>query len=53
MDKNLFKLNKDLSILELEDRQELTLAIASDGIEASKGDDNDVTIIRCGGNSGN
>jgi hypothetical protein len=50
MNNTLFELNKSLSIVELEDRQELTVVTPTVDIEASKGNDNDTTIIRCGGN---
>ncbi len=43
------KFNKGLTIQELEDRHELTIAI---GAETAKDDDNDTTIDRCNGNSG-
>lgn len=37
MNKDTFKLDKTLSIVELENRQELTVALAA--VEASKGND--------------
>ena len=53
MTKGLFNLSEGLSIQELEDRNELTLAIPGEFAETAKDDDNDTTIVRCGGNCSN
>lgn len=50
MDKGLFNLDAGLSIQELEERNELTAAVPAEFAETAKDDDNDTTIIRCGGN---
>ncbi len=50
MDNGLFNLKAGLSIQELEDRNELSVAIPGDVAETAKDDDNDTTILRCGAN---
>jgi hypothetical protein len=45
MNTDIFKLDKSLSIVELENRQELTIATAFETIEARKTSDDD--YIRC------
>ena len=46
------KFEQGLSIQELEERHELTVAVPSEALEAAKDDNNDTTIERCSGNSG-
>ncbi len=52
MSKQSLKFEQGLSIQELEERHELTVAIPADAVETAKDDNNDTTIERCSGNSG-
>ncbi len=52
MSKQVTDFNKGLSIQELEERHELTVAIPSDVLETAKDDNNDTEVTRCNDNSG-
>ena len=52
MKKEVLDFKEGLSIQELEERHELTVAVSADALEAAKDDNNDTEIDRCNGNSG-